>query len=38
MTAEQAERLLDQIQQEQQALMEFLQQVGSGGQPLEPDW
>jgi tetratricopeptide (TPR) repeat protein len=38
MTAEQAERLLDQIQQEQQALMEFLEQIGSGGQSTERDW
>ena len=38
MTAEQAERLLDQIQQEQQALMQFLEQIGSGGQTTERDW
>lgn len=38
MTVEQAENLLDQIQQEQQSLMEYLQFEASGGQSAEIDW
>jgi len=38
MTIEQARRLLDQIQQEQTALSEFLDRVGAPGDPAEKDW
>ncbi len=38
MTVEQAERLLDQIRQDQQALREFLREVGGEGQTSEKDW
>ena len=38
MTIEQAERLLDQIEQDQQALQEFLQIAGSDGDISEKDW
>lgn len=38
MTIEEAERLLDQIQQDQQVLREFLQEEGLSGQPSEKDW
>lgn len=38
MTIEQAERLLDSVQQDQQALRQFLQQPASSGEPGERDW
>jgi tetratricopeptide (TPR) repeat protein len=38
MTIEEAERLLDQIQQDQQVLREFLQEEGLTGQTSEKDW
>ena len=38
MTIEQAEQLLDQIEQNQQALQEFLQIQGSDGDISEKDW
>ena len=38
MTIEEAERLLDQIQQDQQVLREFLQEDGLSGQTSEKDW
>ncbi|MFW5708765.1 MAG: tetratricopeptide repeat protein [Chloroflexota bacterium] len=38
MDVEQAERLLDQIQQDQQALREFLEQPAEQGNIVEKDW
>lgn len=38
MTVEQAERLLEQIQQDQQALREFIEEAGGEGQTSEKDW
>ena len=38
MTIEQAERLLEQIQQDQQAVREFIQEAGGEGQDNEKDW
>lgn len=38
LTIEQAERLLDQIRQDQQSLREFLQQPAGTGQTTERDW
>ncbi|MDX1994828.1 MAG: VWA domain-containing protein [bacterium] len=38
MTVEQAERLLDAVQQDQQTLREFLQQAADTGEPSEKDW
>lgn len=38
MTIEQARQLLDQIQQEQVALSEFLERSGAPGDPSEKDW
>lgn len=38
MTVEQAERLLDAVQQDQQALRQFLQDSAASGEPGERDW
>lgn len=38
MDVEQAERLLDQVQQDQEALREYLQEEASGGVTEEKDW
>ncbi len=38
MTVEEAERLLDQVQQNQEALREYLEEKGGAGQPREKDW
>jgi len=38
MTAEQAARLLDSIQQDQQTLREYLQNAASDGEPADKDW
>ena len=38
MSVEQAEELLDRIQQDQQALSEYLEQAGAPGAPSEKDW
>jgi tetratricopeptide (TPR) repeat protein len=38
MTLEQAERILDSIRDDQQALREFLQESAESGEPSEKDW
>lgn len=38
MTVEQAEELLDRVQQDQQSLREFLEEVGGEGDVSEKDW
>lgn len=38
LTVEQAERLLDQIQQDQEALSEYLEEEASSGEIIEKDW
>jgi hypothetical protein len=38
MTIEQAERLLDQVEQDQQTLREYLQDEADSGDVTEKDW
>lgn len=38
MTVERAARILDSVEQNQEALREYLEDVADSGEPVEQDW